>query len=511
MSRLIKSKRNVSVALGSTIATIIIGFFAQRVLLNSLGAEYLGINGLFTSIVSMLALAELGLGSAIYFHLYKPFSKNDTSKVKSIINFYKNGYRLVALIVLILGLLIVPFLKTIVGGISISESIYIIYFLFLFDVIASYLLTYKRAVLYVDQNNYIISSVHLAYLIILNALQIAILILTKNFYLYLIIKIVMRLAENIVLTLITDRKYPYLTDGPAVKLDASTKEDIYKKVRGLSYHKVASYIVLGTDNILISVFLGVAVVGLYSNYLLVTTAILMLMGQAFTAITASVGNLLVDNNSSKSFDVYKKIRFMNFWLACFATTSLLVLMNSFISLWVGAQYLLPIGVLMAICLNLYLTMIRASISSFKEAAGIFHEDRFVPVIESIANLIFSVAFLKVFGLAGIFLGTACSTLILHLYSYPKFVNKPLFKMSNKDYYYDFFSKLLIVFFISAATFTISRTIPISSTFYKFIFNTIICIVLPNALLYLIYRNSEELSYYRELILKTTRVLSKKVS
>lgn len=511
MSRLIKSRRNVSVALASTIATIIIGFFAQRVFLNSLGAEYLGINGLFTSIVSMLALVELGLGSAIYYHLYSPVSKNDTSKVKSIINFYKNGYRLIAIAVLLMGALIVPFLQTIVGNVNISESIYIIYFLFLFDVIASYLLTYKRAVLYVDQNNHIISSVHLGYLIVLNGLQIAILILTKSFYLYLIIKIVMRLAENIVLTLITNRKYPYLTDGPAQKLDASTKADIYKKVRGLSYHKVSSYFVLGTDNILISVFLGVAVVGLYSNYLLVTTAILMLMGQAFTAITASVGNLLGDNNSNKSFDVYKKIRFMNFWLACFATTSLLVIMNSFISLWVGSQYLLPIGVLMAICLNLYLTMIRASISSFKEAAGIFHEDRFVPVIESIANLIFSIAFLKVFGLAGIFLGTACSTLILHLYSYPKFVNKPLFKISNKQYYYDFFSKLMIVFFISAATFTLSRTVPISSTFYKFIFNTIICIVLPNALLYLIYRNNEELSYYRELILKTTRVLSKKVS
>ena len=505
------SLRNVGTSIVVCIVTILIGLVAQRIFINTLGTEYLGINGLFTSIVSMLALAELGLGSAIYYHLYKPVAKKDTTKVRSIIDFYKKGYRLIALAVFALGLIFLPFLSTIVGNVNISESIYVIYLLFLFDVVASYLLIYKRAVLYVDQNSHIISSVHLAYLLVLNALQIAILILTGNFYLYLIIKIVMRLAENVVLTMISNKKYPYLKGATTAKLDAATKADIYKKVRGLSYHKVSSYIVLGTDNILISVFLGVAVVGLYSNYLLVTTAILMLMGQAFTAITASVGNLLVDNNSSKSFDVYKKIRFMNFWLACFSTTSVLVIMNSFISLWVGSQYLLPIGVLMAICLNLYLTMIRASISSFKEAAGIFHEDRFVPVIESIANLIFSIAFLKVFGLAGIFLGTACSTLILHLYSYPKFVNKPLFKMSNKQYYYDFFSKLVIVFFISAATFTVSRTVPISSTFYKFIFNTIICVILPNALLYLIYRNSEELTYYRELILKTTRVLSKKVS
>ena len=500
--------RNGIFALFVSTASILIGLIAQRVFIYALGTEYLGINGLFSSIISMLALVELGLGSAIYYHLYKPVAKNDTGKVRSIIDFYKKGYRLIALAVFALGLLFLPFLSAIVGNVNISESIYVIYLLFLFDVVASYLLTYKRAVLYVDQNSHIISSVHLAYLLVLNALQIAILILTGNFYLYLIIKIVMRLAENVVLTMISNKKYPYLKGATTAKLDAVTKADIYKKVRGLSYHKVSSYIVLGTDNIIISLFLGVAVVGLYSNYLLVTTAILMLMGQAFTAITASVGNLLVDNNTAKSYGVYKKIRFINFWLACFATTSILVIMNSFITLWIGSQYLLPIGVLVAICLNLYLTMIRSSMGSFKEAGGIFHEDRFVPVVESIANLVFSIVFLKLFGLAGVFLGTACSTLILHLYSYPKFVNKPLFKASNADYYIDFAFKLAVILMISTATFVVSRAVPISSTVYQFIFNVVLCLILPNALLYLVFRNYDELKYYRELAYKSLKSIKK---
>ena len=502
------SVRNISTSVVIGFVTILIGLIAQRIFINTLGTEYLGINGLFTSIVSMLALAELGLGSAIYYHLYKPLAKNDTTKVRSIIDFYKKGYRLIALAVFALGLIFLPFLSTIVGNVNISESIYVIYLLFLFDVVASYLLIYKRAVLYVDQNSHIISSVHLAYLLVLNALQIAILILTGNFYLYLIIKIVMRLVENIVLTLISNKKYPYLKGTTTAKLDATTKADIYKKVRGLSYHKVSSYIVLGTDNIIISLFLGVAVVGLYSNYPLVTTAILMLMGQAFTAITASVGNLLVDNDTRKSFEVYKKIRFINFWLACFATTSILVIMNSFITLWIGSQYLLPIGVLVAICLNLYLTMMRSSMASFKEAGGIFHEDRFVPVVESIANLIFSIVFLKLFGLAGVFLGTACSTLILHLYSYPKFVNKPLFKASNAEYYIDFAFKLAVILVISTATFVVSRAVPISSTIYQFIFNVVLCLILPNALLYLVFRNYDEFKYYRELAFKSLKSIKK---
>ena len=506
--RTTKSVKNILYAMNISIVTILMGLVAQGVFINTLGTEYLGINGLFTSIISVLALAELGLGSAIYYHLYKPVAKNDTGKVRQIIDFYKKGYRLIAAAVFALGLLFVPFLSAIVGNVNISESIYIIYLLFLFDVVASYLLTYKRAVLYVDQNSHIISSVHLAYLIVLNALQIAILILTGNFYLYLIIKIVMRLVENVVLTVISNKKYPYLKGATTAKLDATTKADIYKKVRGLSYHKVSSYIVLGTDNIIISLFLGVAVVGLYSNYLLVTTAILMLMGQAFIAITASVGNLLVDNNTTKSYGVYKKIRFINFWLACFATTSILVIMNSFITLWIGPQYLLPIGVLVAICLNLYLTMIRSSMGSFKEAGGIFHEDRFVPVVESIANLIFSIVFLKLFGLAGVFLGTACSTLILHLYSYPKFVNKPLFKASNAEYYIDFAFKLAVILVISTATFAVSRAVPISSTVYQFIFNVALCLILPNALLYLVFRNYDELKYYRELALKSLKSIKR---
>jgi hypothetical protein len=506
--RTLRAQRNISITLATGALTIIIGLISQRVFLNTLGSEYLGVNGLFTSIVSMLALAELGIGSAIYYHLYKPMAKNDTRKVRSIIDFYKKGYRLVAVAVFALGMLFIPFLSTIVGNVNISESIYIIYLLFLFDVVASYLLNYKMAVLYVDQNNHIISSVHLAYFIVLNALQIAVLILTGNFYLYLVIKTIMRLAENAVLTLISNKKYPYLKGANTVKLDVATKADIYKKVRGLSYHKVSRYIVLGTDNIIISLFLGVAVVGLYSNYLLVTTAIIMLMWQAFSAITSSVGNLLVDNNPSKSYDVYKKIRFMSFWLACFATTSILVIMNSFITLWVGSQYLLPIGVLVAICLNLYLTMMRSSMASFKEAGGIFHEDRFVPVVESIANLVFSIVFLKLFGLAGVFLGTACSTLILHLYSYPKFVNKPLFKASNAEYYIDFAFKLAIILVISTATFVVSRAVPISSTIYQFIFNVALCLILPNALLYLVFRNYGELKYYRELAFKSLKSIKR---
>ena len=484
-----------------SIVTIVVGLMAQRVFINILGTEYLGVNGLFTGIVSMLALVELGIGSAIYYHLYRPIADKDTIKVKSLVDFYKKGYRVIACAVFLLGICIIPFLDRVVGDVTISESIRLIYLLFLADIVFSYLLTYKRAVLYVDQNNHIISYVHLFYLVVLNILQVGALLLTGSFYVYLIIKIVMRIVENIILTIITNKRYPYLKDKAAVALDRSIKSDIYKKMRGLSYHKVGQFVVVGTDNIVISVFLGIATVGLYSNYLLVISAISMLMSQAFTAITASVGNLLTRAESSKSHEVYSRLQFGNFWLACFATTSLLVIMNNFISIWIGERYLLPIGVLVALSISMYLTLTRSTINSFKEAAGIFHEDRFIPIVESIGNIVFSLTLLHFFGLAGVFLGTAVSTLILHLFSYPKYVYKPLFKLSYGQYFLEYLKYSAAAVFIVSTTFLISRTIPQNNNMFTLIINMVLCLVIPNVLLFAIFSRSNEFKYYYRLLTK----------
>ena len=489
------ASRNAVTSILLSTSAILVGFIAQRIFVNTLGTEYLGINGLLTNIVSMLALAELGLGSAIYYHLYKPLADKDHERTKSLINFYKSGYRYVALAVLGMSLAIVPLLGKIVGPVSISENIYIIYALFVADIICSYLLTYKRSVLYADQKNYIISLVHHAYFVIMNILQIGILLRTKNFYLYLIIKVVMRLIENIALTYITDQLYPYLKQRKFEQLDDDTKKDIFKKVRGLSFHKIAGYVVKGTDNIIIAMFFGVQTVGLYTSYFMVTNAIGAIMDQAYNSLTSSVGNLLIDNEHAKSYSVYKKAQFITFWLSCLISVSFLVTMNSFISVWIGSRYLLNTGVLLTISLNLYYTLMRENISSFKEAAGIFHEDRHIPVIEAVCNVLFAVVFAHFFGLAGVFLGTVGSTLILHLYSYPKYVYKPLFKQGYKSYYLDFIAQTLITFGIAGVTYGLSRAFINGSNIISLILNVGLCLLVPNVILFALYRKSDEQKYF----------------
>lgn len=482
-----------------SVAVLLVGFLVQKIFIDTLGLEYLGVNGLFTNIITMLGIIELGLGTAIVYHLYQPLDNGDTARVKSLLLFYKKGYRVIALVVTIIGLSLIPFLPAIVGEIKISTNITAVYLLFLIDVVLSYFFAYKRSLLYADQKNYVINLAHLTSVLIMNVVQIAVLVMTKNFYVYLMIRIVMRILENLVINTIVNRQYMFINQGTTQRLDAATKQAIFQKIKALFMHKIGTFIVLGSDNIIIAVFLGVATVGLYSNYYLAVAAIVMIISQIFTGITASVGSLLISSNAQKSYAVYNNIRFANFWLATVAATVMLVVMDSFVVVWLGQNYVLAIGVLVALSINLYLQLTRSATNSFKEAAGIFHQDRFVPLIESFVNIVLSIVFLHYFGLAGVIMGTICSNLVLHLFSYPKYVYTKLFERNYAKYYFEFLKFLAIAILIGAATFGLSRMFSVESDVYQLAINTIVALIVPNVILYAIYRNGDELKYFKQLI------------
>ena len=252
----------------------------------------------------------------------------------------------------------------------------------------------------------------MAYLLLMNTGQLLMVLFTHNYYLYLLVKLFFRILENVVIIRIVDKSYPYLSEGASKPLSAEIRADIKKKVGALFFHKVGTFCVNGTDNILISTFLGLTVTGLYNNYFLVIDAVTKLFGPAISALTPSVGHLLVEAGSDRLFGVFRKIRFMNFWIACFAATSLLVMVQPFVSLWFGPQYLLEVPVIMLLAFQLFQTLMRGSYNAFQDAAGIFYENRFVPLAESALNLISSLILLHVFGLAGVFMGTIISGIIL---------------------------------------------------------------------------------------------------
>lgn len=494
------SIKNTIVSFISNFLTIIIGLLAQAIFIKTLGSEYLGVNGLFSNIISMLGIVELGVGSAIIYHLYKPIAENDTQKIKALMNFYKKCYHTIAFIILTIGLMITPYLRFFVGDVSIDINIYFVYILFIIEITCSYLLSYKRSIINANQKNYLVNIIHIVYLIVLNSIEITVLLLTRNYYLYLVIKIIMRILENIAVTLLANKLYPYLKENNE-KLDEKTKEGIFQKVKALFFHKVGGFIVLGTDNIIISKFIGIIEVGLYSNYFMIIDAIERLFGQLINVLTPSVGNLLVTETKEKSFEIFKRIRFLNFWIATFSSISLLVVMESFITIWIGKKYLLESCVLIVLVLNYYLKSMRTCHVIYKDAAGLYYEDRYIPILESIINIVASLILLKYFGLAGVFMGTFISSMALYCISYPKYVYKKLFNRSYLDYTKETLGYFLLFITLGLLTFKISSLIVVGNAFIQFIINCLIAVLIPNILLLIIFHRTDNFKYYIDLLKK----------
>lgn len=494
-SRTNKSIKNTLFAFLANLIAIIIGFIAQKVFIIILGTEYLGLNGLFTNIVTMLGIAELGIGTAIIYNLYKPLADNDTETIKSLMQFYKKAYRFIALAISLIGILIMPFLPHLVNDLTINININIVYLLFILDIICSYLLVYKRSILYADQQNYIVSAVHMIYLIVLNVSQLGILYYTKDYYIYLIIKIVMRILENVILSIIVNKKYNYLNNKNVKKLDKNIEKDIIKKVKALGIHKTAGFIVSGTDNIIISKFLGIITVGLYSNYYMIINAVQTLFGQAITALTPSIGNLLISENHKKRYEVFKKIRFANFWIACITSIAILIILPPFITIWIGDKFLLDQIVLIVLVFNFFQNMMRYSYLSFKEAAGIYYEDRFVPIIESLLNIILSIIFVKIFGLAGVFLGTIISGLAIWCYSNPRYVYKNLFNRNYLSYAKETIGYILLFIIIAIITYLFASLFSFNNIYMTLIINILICLTIPNIILFITFHKTDNFKYY----------------
>lgn len=499
-----KSIKNVIVAIISNIILIVIGFVSQLVFKECLGKEYLGLNGLFTSVVSMLGIVELGLGSALIYHLYKPVAENDINKIIALMRFYRISYRIIAVIILCLGAVLMPFLNFFVDT-KLDINIYYVFALFVIECSFSYLLSYKRSILYANQENYIVNVIHLLYVLSMNICQVVLLCQTRDYILFLWVKVLFRIIENIVVTIVANKRYEYIKSKSDSKIDDDTKSDIIVKVKGLFIHKIGSYLVLGTDNIIISKFINLSVVGMYTSYTLITAGIKNLFSQMFYSITASVGNLLV-LDKDRAFSVYKKMLFMNFWLSTFCSISFYFVSKPFVQLWLGNDYVLSDFVVTVMMINLFFDTYGFTIGAFKSAAGIFHEDRWIPALQSVINIVVSIVMVWYWGLAGVILGTIMSQMLLYLYSYPKFIYKKVFDKKNVLFYIETLKNFCMFILIYCVTLIISKIICVINPLTDLFVKIIICVIIPNLLLFLVFKNSEEFNYFISVIEKNANRL-----
>lgn len=490
-----KALKNTIFSTVSYFLLLVSGFITQKVFKDSLGVEYLGINSLYANIITGLNIVELGFGSAIIADMYKPIANKDTKLIVSFLGYYKKIYRYIAGIVFTLGLFILPFVPKIVGNVHVLINLRFLFLLYLLDTVVSYFLTYKRSILYANQESYITTCIHTIAIILTNILQIFFLLNIKNFYFYLVISIVFRVLENALINIVVNKRYLYVKQTP-IPLSEENVIDIKKKVNGLLFHKIASFIVLGTDNIIISMMpnLGISWVGVYANYSLITTKLTALVDNIFNSITASIGNLLVEDNKVKSYDMFRKLKFINTWIYVLFSTCFYYVSFPFIELWMGRDYVLDKTTVLVISINFLLGGLRASYGAFKNAAGIFYEDRYVPIVESSVNIILSIPLASLYGVKGVLLGTIGSTMILYVYSYPKFVYEHIFNKDKRQYWIDWGSSIYIYIITMVVTGICVDWVNIDNVLQRLLLTTLICAIVPNAVIVLFSRKMKEFSF-----------------
>ena len=508
-SRTKNSIINSTASITTQVITVLMDFVVKTIFIAVLGSTYLGINGLFSNIITLLSLADLGIGVAIPYSLYKPLAHGDKEKIKSLMKYYSKVYSIIGFVVLVIGLSITPFLPLIIKNMPDNiPHIYLIYMMFVTHSALSYVFVYKRFLIDSDQKGYIISKITLICNILLNVVRVTILLITKSFILYLGCSILFVMIQNLWYSKQADELYPYLKDKKVKDLDKKDLNEINKNIKSLFIYKIGNVIANGTDNIIISKFIGLITVGLYSNYLLIISSINNVVSQIFNAITSSIGNLIATNNE-RSKGVYEKLNFFDFYIYSFCAVCLFILINPFIYLWIGSDYLLSAIVSALLALNFYTSGMGSVTNSFRTAYGLFYIAKFRPIVMVILNIIISIILVGPFGVAGVVAGTIISRMLTTAWLDPYIVYKYGFKSSPKKYYLKYLYYLVIFTIISIIIKLITDYIKVTNVL-SWIIVALITVVIYHIIIVLIFYNTDEFKYFYEKGKVASKKLFKKI-
>ena len=493
------SLKNMATNIGSQLLIIILGFIVRTVFIKTLGVQYLGITGLFTNIISVLNITELGFSSAIVFALYKPLIDNDKEKVKALVLYLKRVYRLIGFIVLALGLVFIPFIPYVITEKTDLININIVYLLFLARSVMSYfIMQYRTTILQADQKNFRLTGVRYLSRILLALLEISVLLIFNSFMVYLIIALIISALEMIISGVMIGKWYPYIKDKKTNHLSKEERREITRNIYGLSMYKVSAIVLNSTDNIIIARYIGLVAVGLYSNYLLLVSYVKMFLSTIFTSLTASIGNLNAVETVEKKHQLYKNLNFATIWIYGFCAICLWTLLQPFISLWIGNDYLLSNITVLLIVINFLSAGMNTSIILFKDACGVFYQGRYRPLISSILNIIISLLLVFPLGIDGVLLGTIISRFMVTWWFDPYLIYKVVFNKSSFYYYFRYllnFSIIVLIGIFNSFICSLYGEISI----INFLFMVITTALVPNIIFILLFYRLEEFKYFKKII------------
>lgn len=453
MSRIKNSVKNVFFNVTGQILTLVLSFVTRTVLIKTLGIEYAGINGLISSIISMLSLTELGIGTAIIYNLYQPLAVQDEEKVRILMKFYKTAYRVISLVITVAGIAVMPFLPVIIKDDISFVNIYLVFGFYLLQTVSSYMLfAYKSGLLKADQKEYIISQIGYAFTIVTNIVQILILIIFKDYIWYIAAVVIFNLLKNIVVAIKVDQLYPYTMKKENKKLSKDERKETYKNCFAVFIYKINAVIVNATGNVILSKFIGIVIVGLYSNYKLVMTSIKNIINIGFQSITSSLGNLHVDGDKEHEFLIFNTINYLSAFCYSVFSVGTISVCNEFVKIWLGRDYILSEKFVMLLAIDLYLYGLKKALEMFRTSMGLFQQAKFRPLFGIVLNVIFSLVFVQSMGIYGIVIANILADVLTFVWMDPYVIFKNSFPgYSLSKFYLKLALYTVITIFCSVVT------------------------------------------------------------
>ena len=468
---------NIITSISLKILLLFVALINRKVLITQIGNDANGLNSLYINLISIISVAELGIGSAIIYSMYSPIVNNDTKKVSALYHLYKKIYLVIASIILFVGLLITPTLPILAKGVNNSISLYITYILFLLSIVLTYLYSARSSLMNAYKNNYITTLIEQLGQLALNCIQIIILFITKSFVIFIVVRIFVVLLQFLITKIISDKLHKNIIKEKA-KIDSETKKEIIRNVKAMFFHKLGGVLINSTDSIIISSCISISVLGLYGNYCTIIVALVGVLNLIFSQITSIIGHAYIKQDSQKFKENFAFFHNFNFVIGLIFFLGIYAVINPFIELFYGSEFLLDKKTIIILTLNYFIQFMRSSVLTFRDATGNFYYDRYKAIFEGILNIILSLIFVQFSGIFGVLFATILTNIFICHIVEPYVLYKHAFKESPKSYYIKNYSYILI-FIICLFTYSLINKINLNNNYLQFFVNGVISVLIAS--------------------------------
>jgi len=489
-----KASLNTSLNLFIKFISMVSAFIMKTVMIKSMGIQYTGISSVFTDLLMLFSFAELGIGSAIVFELYRPIEEKDYKKIAQLMNFFKTAYQFIGTAIFVIGLILLPFLNNIITDIpDVKENISLIYILYLLNTVCSYFLIYQSTLLTASQENFKISLIQGIFFLIRLVVSSFLLIHFKNFLLYLTCDILLIILQNIIIFKISSNKFPELKKFQNEKLNTLETKKLLSNVGALALYQISNVVINSTDSIIISSVLGTGIVAFFANYRLIVRSVDSFASQITVSLTPTLGNFAIKNKNSQK-EMFEMLNFFIFWITYVSALLIFFLTKPFITFWLGDDFILEQHLLFLMVADYVVVNLARPVATIRNANGLFTQGKYRPLIMTILSIIFSVILVRLYGISGAIMGTLLSRILTQVWYDPYIIFSHVFKENVKGYFYKYCLQIL---FILGSGYAIKKIIEFMSVYnsinnklFEIIVHFVIVLIFSNLFFFFIFGKSE---------------------